>query len=337
MFDPGNILGEAGTALISTWQVVAEDFATPNGSASKLFADKAVLAKMLAITPSDLLPIRTSMLCSPTNPFSSHSIPPAIQTLTLLVEFLMNVSGGAFTPEELRSASMLFANTSSSNQSSTSNSAQEADQAMSTLQLVTDAASQAQAQTQSQTDLAAPQESALQQLSSGSSLKQELASGAALHCRTHPTPKSPLRLLQLLRSLLLMLKLACLTHVDRNTASSATVQGMFWRTVIAKCDILVTIADQAMEDASDSEQQEIHQLSLLVVRLAVPVFRRYVQHASQAQSAASPAKTQPSNGSQFLLEGVVCLALLVRLVSIGTEDFRLVMANEIFRLGKLVI
>ncbi len=105
---------------------------------------------------------------------------------------------------------------------------------------------------------------------------------------------------------------------------------------MAERDVLLLIADQAMEDASDSEQQEIHQLSMLVVRLAVPVFRRSVQHASQAQSAANPGKTLPSNNSQSLLEGAVCLALLAMLVSIGTDDFRLVMANEIFTLGESV-
>ena len=347
-FTPGDLEGQKGTDLVKTWQTVAEAFAIQTGFAFDLFQNKKLLDEMLAATPSYLLPEHSSSRRGGPPTVSADNVPPAIRPLVQLVQSLQGVTRQlhcVLTPEMMiMSLRAIAANRGADIMRSSNNGSrlQEGEGTNSNMSDQhtpgTDTEAETEPHAQLQTSLASQHGSDTQphRISQVRS-KASTGSGTDAPYQTDLLiDNSPGRLLQLLRSLLLVMKLSCLSYVENISGIMTSVQFVFWRTCLAKRDIYLTIVDEAMQAANQSQQQELQAIAASIVQLAMHVIRRSIQNTSRSQAAGTKEAAALSLGYQFALEGSICLALLTMLQQFGAPDFQHAICWEICRFGELL-
>ena len=326
--------GGLGDAVASAWLNTA-DSVLNQAFAALLSEDEHVLTAMVAVTSSDLLPAGSATMCSDPTQILANGVSPATSLLVKLV-ISLHVMMECFTRELPR---MQKVSASDSPETSTILTMLLEGQ-----QATNKESAQPQAQTQSHAKSDSQLSSSQLAMSDAQSILQldtEIDSVPSCEPTAAATDRSPGQLVRKLRSLLLVLKLACLTYAGQGTSEPPMLQITLWRTINLQRFVLLDIlSEDAWQASSDIEQQEIHSLYMLVAQLAMSVVRRSVLLASRSQAAASEASEAAAETlgiGQNAVAGAMCLAVLAMLMSFGPHTSRLAISQELYRLGKLMM
>ncbi len=299
------------------WQAVAAAFSTSE-EYFQIMTDKASLLETINVSSSELMPKGSSWMSDGLTEAAVRSARSALRPLLVLLRLIQNPPSSP--PAQAQKHPL---------------------------------------QSESHKAVAAPRISSKNQLAGGSPLQTPPLSSEALSDQQQSEPDSTVapaahgcsisaadaagQSIKLMRTLLLVFKLACLTRIEAGNEAADATRTVFWRMLnqlgFSICAVeLRTGVDTGTETDLQTESSEqfgdIQFLCDTLVQLVMPSLRQSVQNLNNFPNIAVAAEEHPKL-SGCLAEVVVCFQTLQSMFAPRNPQIRLATCNGMLKSGRL--